>query len=139
MENKSIKISRWEKIGKMLVIEWILHLLVLFIIGNFLRPASPTPIWFRQFMWIGFISWILLTVPFSLSYGYTFFRDCRRKQLIKILDMADNEVIEYLKNRNYGYYRFLREISYDGQIVSKIKDASKDMLSGITSKNGNNC
>ena len=109
MENKSIKISRWEKIGKMLVIEWILHLLVLFIIGNFLRPASPTPIWFRQFMWIGFISWILLTVPFSLSYGYTFFRDCRRKQLIKILDMADNEVIEYIREYYEGPMKNVQE------------------------------
>jgi hypothetical protein len=79
-------------------------------------------------MTFGFVSWIVIILPLTLLYSYTISIDFRRKKLIKIINMKENEVIDYLKHKNYRYYRFLREMSYDGQIVTKVREAANELL-----------
>lgn len=123
-----MKLNRWERIRKILLVYWIIHLFVLILCVVFLHPSSPTPIWFRQFMWVGFISWILIILPLSLLYGFTLLIEHKRRKLIIILNMKDKQIIDYLKNKNFTYYTSLREMSSDKQIVTKVREAANELL-----------
>ena len=120
--------NKWERIREILLAYWIIHLIILILSVSFFNPPSPTPIWFRQFMWIGFISWILLILPLSLLHSFALSIEYKRRKLIKILNMKDNQIIDYLKHKNYNYYRSLREISNDNQIATKVREVANELL-----------
>ena len=42
--------------------------------------------------------------------------------------MKDNQIINYLKNKNFTYHIPLREMSNDNQIVRKVREAANELL-----------
>ena len=125
---KDMNMNRWERIREILLVYWIIHLIILIVSVSFLHPPSPTPIWFREFMWIGFISWILIILPLTLLYGFTLSTKFKRQKLTSILNMEDNEIINNLKHKNYNYYRSLSKINHDNQIVAKVRESANELL-----------
>ena len=123
-----MKVNGWEKIRDILLVYWIIHLIILILSVSFLHPPSPTPIWYRQFMWIGFISWILLILPLTLLYGFTLSKKFKRQKLTSILNMENNEIISNLKHKNNKYYTSLNKTNNDSQIANKVRDAAKEFL-----------
>lgn len=123
-----MKVNNWERIRGILLVYWIIHLIILISSVNFLHPPSPTPIGYRQFMWIGFISWILLILPLTLLYWFTLLKKFKRQKLTSILNMKNNEIINYLKYNNYKYYLSLNKTNNDSQIANKIRDEANELL-----------
>lgn len=162
MYNNIVEMNRIEKIGWASIYACLLYFVLMIILiialpiifADQWAPRDPyvwwrsvnlepliysSPLWYRVMMNMLYVGWILLLILSIFSVGYIFWNGYKKKQLIEILNMSDREIVEQLKSKNYGYYKFLREVSNDGQIVSKIRDSARDFLCTKASKDNNAC
>lgn len=151
MVENNVKMNRLERISRFFLYAWILWGVIVLVLSEVIRflfgqswttytypevwtpwmkptAISSTPLWYQSMMYTMLYIWIILIIIMGLSAGYILFIGRRNEKLRRIVNMTDQEIIEKMKIKNFSHYKFLREISHDGQIVSKVRDSAKKLL-----------